>query len=125
MEGIHKVIVQVAPRGAPSTVSHMTIVVPVDGATKKVQTTTKKQVPVYGVNSCGKTVVTGYKEEVTVTEDIVPLKTEITYEGYSVSQVLAPRDFSPEAGGVTREFTFEIYPDSESPFGDGGAPRND
>jgi hypothetical protein len=96
---------------------NMTIVVPVDGATKKVQTTTTTKVPIYGPPDCtGKRAVTGYKDEVTVSEMTVPMETEITYEGYSVTQIIPPRDFSPEAGGITKEFEFEIFSSSLPPY---------
>jgi len=115
--GKHKVKISVAPRIAPLTQMNMTIVVPVDGATKKVQTTTTTKVPVYGPPDCnGKRAITGYKDEVTVSEMTVPMETEITYEGYSVTQIIPPRDFSPEAGGVTREFEFEIFSSSLPPY---------
>lgn len=115
--GKHKVKVSAAPRVAPLTQMHMTIVVPVDGATKKVQTTTTTKVPVYETSPCtGIPFISGYKDEVTVSEMIVPAETEISYEGYSVTQIIPPRDFSPEAGGVTKEFEFEIFSSSLPPY---------
>ena len=110
--GIHKVKISVAPRTPPMTQTHMTIVVPVEGAKKKVTTTTTTKVPVY--NSCGQ--IISYEDKVEVSEMVVPAETEITYEGYSVTQVLPPRDFSPEAGGVTKEFEFEIFSSSLPPY---------
>jgi len=108
--GKHKVRISAAPRKAPRTEMHMTIVVPKEGGMKTVQTTTTVMVPTYGQDPCsGKPIITGYKEEVTVTSVDVPAETEITYEGYSVTQVLGERDFSPEAGGVTEEYEFEIF----------------
>lgn len=125
-EKIHTVRISVAPRQAPLTQMNMTIVVPKDGATKTVTTTITTKKPVYGVSPCsGQTIITGYQDVVETSSMEVPAETEITYEGYSVKQILGPRDFSPEAGGVTAEFQFEIYPTKDSPFGEGGAPRND
>lgn len=114
MEGMHTVRISVAPRQAPVTQMNMTIVVPKDGATKTVTTTTRKMIPSSKWDGCK--LVTTYTEEVTVSSMDVPLETEITYEGYSVTQVLGPRDFSPEAGGVTKEFSFEIFPSNLPPY---------
>jgi hypothetical protein len=105
--GRHHVKASIAPRIPPLTQSHMKIVVPVDGATKKIQITTVTKVPIY--NECG-TCIVGYKDEPEVSEVTVPIETEITDTGYSVTQIMAPRDFSPEAGGATAEFDFEIFP---------------
>lgn len=124
-EGKHKVRISAAPRQAPSTQMVMTIVVPKDGQTKTVKTTIDTQVPVYGTGCNGQSIITGYQYKHEETTMEVPAETEISYEGYSVKQIPGPRDFSPEAGGATAEYEFEIYPTSESPFGDGGAPRND
>lgn len=120
--GIHKVRISAAPRQAPLTQSSLTIVVPKDGATKTVTTTTTTKVPVYGTGCNGQAIITGYEDKVEVSSMEVPMETEITYEGYSVRQVLGPRDFSEEAGGSTAEYEFEIYKTSESPFGDGDGP---
>jgi len=111
----HKVKISVAPRQAPITTMHMTIVVPKDGETKIVRTTSTRKVPIYE-QKCGQTVVIGYKDEVTTSEMEVPATTEITYTGNSVTQELGPRDFSPEAGGVTKEFEFEIFSSSLPPY---------
>jgi len=124
-EGRHKVRISVAPRQAPSTQMVMTIVVPKDGATKEVQTTIETRTPVYGTGCGGQSIIVGYTTKTEYSTMIVPAETEISYEGVSVKQILGPRDFSPEAGRVTAEYEFEIYPSTESPFGDGGAPRND
>lgn len=118
--GKHRVKISVAPRVAPLTQMHMTIVVPKNGQTKTVTTTTTTKVPIYETSPCtGLPVVVGYKDEVVTSSMDVPMSTEITYEGYSVTQIMPPRDFSPEVGGITAEFEFEIYPTTESPFGDG------
>jgi hypothetical protein len=97
------------------TQMHETIIVPKEGATKTVRTTTTTKVPIYGL-VCGKQTITGYKDEVTVVETEVPAETEISYVGYSVTQVIAPRDFSPEAGGATAEYEFEIFPSNIPPY---------
>ncbi|MCK9581888.1 MAG: hypothetical protein M0Q92_15770 [Methanoregula sp.] len=104
--GTHRVKISVAPRTPPLTQMHTTIVVPKDGATKTVTTTTITKVPVY--DSCGK--LTGYEDKSEYSTVDVPIETEITYEGYSVTQIMAPRDFSREAGGAVWEGDFEIYP---------------
>lgn len=113
--GKHKVKISVAPRIPPMTQMHETIIVPKEGATKTVRTTTTTKVPIYGL-VCGKQTITGYKDEVTVVETEVPAETEISYVGYSVTQVIAPRDFSPEAGGATAEYEFEIFPSNLPPY---------
>jgi hypothetical protein len=112
--GKHRVKASVAPRVPPMTQSHMTIVVPKDGATKTVTTTTRTVTPSTKWVDCK--LVTTYTEEVAVSTMEVPLETEITYEGYSVTQIMAPRDFSPEAGGATAEFEFEIFSSSLPPY---------
>jgi hypothetical protein len=118
--GRHTVEISAAPRQPPLTQMHMTIVVPKDGQTKTVTTTTTTKIPIYETSPCtGQKVIVGYRDEITTSTMEVPLETEISYEGYSVTQVIPPRDFSAEAGGVTKTFTFEIYPSNESPFGDG------
>ena len=114
--GKHKVKVSVAPRQAPLTQMHMTIVVPKDGATKTVTTTITTKVPVYGVGCQGQSIITGYEDKIETSTMEVPAETEITYEGYSVKQILGPRDFSPEAGGVTKEFEFEIFSSNLPPY---------
>jgi hypothetical protein len=115
--GKHKVKVSVAPRQAPLTQMHMTIVVPKDGATKTVTTTITTKKPVYGISPCsGKSIITGYEDVVETSSMEVPAETVITYEGYSVKQVLGPRDFSPEAGGAVQEFEFEIFPSNIPPY---------
>lgn len=114
--GEHIVVIQVAPRQPPVTTSHITIVVPKDGQTKIVTTTSTKEVPIYGKDCSGKVIITGYTEEVTTSEMEVPAETEITYEGYSVTQELGPRDFSQEAGGQIGIFPFVIFPTSEPPY---------
>ena len=107
--GTHTVTISVAPRQAPITTYHMTIVVPKDGATKTVTTTSTTKVPIYGTACNGQMVVVGYKDEVTTSSVDVPADTEISYEGDSVTQDLGPRDFSPAAGGVIQTFEFDIF----------------
>ena len=115
--GRHKVKVSVAPRQCPLTQMHMTSVVPGDDATKTVCTTITTKKPVYGVSPCsGQSIITGYEDVIETSSMEVPAETVITYEGYSVKQVLGPRDFSPEAGGVTKEFEFEIFSSSLPPY---------
>jgi len=114
--GRHKVKVSVAPRQAPLTQMVSTIVVPKDGATKTVTTTVTTRVPVYGTSCTGLPIITGYEDKYETSTMEVPMKTEISYEGYSVRQVLGPRDFSPESGGVSNEFEFEIFPSNLPPY---------
>ncbi|MDD4136733.1 MAG: hypothetical protein PHT99_02420 [Methanoregula sp.] len=115
--GTHTVRIRVAPRQAPRTDTMMVIVVPKDGATKIVRTVITKMVPVYTANACtGKMEITSYTEEKTATESEVPAETEITYTGYSVTQVLGPRDFSAAAGGMEATYPFEIFSSSLPPY---------
>ncbi len=114
--GRHKVRINVAPRQAPLTQMHMTVVVPKDGATKTVTTTITTRKPVYGTGCNGQPIIISYEDVFETSSMEVPAETEITYEGYSVKQVLGPRDFSPEAGGVTKEFEFEIFPSNLPPY---------
>ena len=114
--GKHKVKISVAPRVPPLTQMNMTIVIPKDGATKTVITTSTLKVPVYSTACNGTQYISGYKDETTTSTAEVPAETEITYEGYSVNQIIPERNFSPEAGGVTAEFEFEIFPNSLPPY---------
>jgi len=115
--GVHKVRISTAPRQPPLTQINLTIVVPKDGQMKTVTTTTTTKVPVFEVSPCtGQKVIVGYRDEITTSTMEVPMDTEILYEGYSVTQVIPPRDFSPEAGGVTKEFEFEIFSSNLPPY---------
>jgi len=114
--GKHKVKISVAPRVPPLTQTNMTVVVPIDGATKTVTTTTTVKVPVYATSCKGEQYIAGYKDETSVSSAVVSAETEITYEGYSLTQVIPPRNFAPEVGGATAEFEFEIFPNNLPPY---------
>lgn len=105
--GPHSLTVRVAPRAAPLQGGTTTTIIPPPGTMKKVTITTESVVPAL-LNSCGQVIVPEHTVVTYATKE-VPVEPTTDYVGYSVKQDLGPRDFSPEAGGVTKTFTFRIY----------------
>lgn len=105
-KGLHTVTVKVAPRKAPVQGGSVVFVPP--GTMKQVIVTTTTKIPaVY--DPCTGAMVAREHTVVTETMKEVEVDPTIDYVGYSVTQDLGVRDFSPEAGGMQATFTYLIY----------------
>lgn len=104
--GPHTMTIKVAPRTAPVQGGSVVFVPP--GTMKQVTTVVTTVIPaVY--NPCTGALVAKEHTVYSQTTAEVPVDPTIDYVGYSVTQELGVRDFSPEAGGMTATFTFNIY----------------
>jgi hypothetical protein len=106
--GKHTVTIKVAPRKAPVQGGSVVFVPP--GTMKKVTTVVTTTIPAIYDPCTGALVANAHTVYSQTTAD-VPVDATVDYVGYSVTQDLGTRDFSPEAGGVTETFTFNIYPE--------------